>query len=335
MKDMTSGIERIVPRAFVWRRLHSLLGFWLVLYLFIHLLTNSQAALWVGDDGIGFVRLVNSLESLPYLQVVEILLIGIPLLLHGVLGIKYALSGKFNAHKTNGAKPSLSNFSRNHAYVWQRVTSWILLVGILGHVVQMRFMDYPKEVFYKGHHEFMVRLNFDKGLYTVSQKQGVTLFTKDEIDSLDITKTIPKNILSKEQSLWKSSKATPYDPNTQEYADELLSKKEKQEWIETLKSFSLKPTQVIAVASSPGIAMLLSVRDTFKSPLMIALYSIFVLAACFHAFNGLWTCLITWGALLSFKSQRFMVSVTTIIMLTVIFLGLAAVWGTYWVNLRY
>ena len=61
-----------ISSTFIWRRVHSLMGFWLVLYLILHLLTNSQAALWIGDDGNGFVRMVNSLESLPYLQVVEI-----------------------------------------------------------------------------------------------------------------------------------------------------------------------------------------------------------------------------------------------------------------------
>ena len=54
-----------ISTSFIWRRVHSLTGFWLVLYLIIHLITNSQAALWIGDDGSGFVRLVNSLERLP------------------------------------------------------------------------------------------------------------------------------------------------------------------------------------------------------------------------------------------------------------------------------
>src|SRR5579872_295953 len=86
-----------VSSAFLWRRVHSLMGLWLVLYLIVHLIVNSQAALWIGDDGSGFVRLVNSLESLPYLQVVETVFIAIPLAVHGGWGIHRAWSARLNS----------------------------------------------------------------------------------------------------------------------------------------------------------------------------------------------------------------------------------------------
>jgi succinate dehydrogenase / fumarate reductase cytochrome b subunit len=47
------------------------MGVWLVIFLFEHMIVNSQAALWIGDDGIGFVRLVNILEAIPFLPIVE------------------------------------------------------------------------------------------------------------------------------------------------------------------------------------------------------------------------------------------------------------------------
>jgi succinate dehydrogenase / fumarate reductase cytochrome b subunit len=86
--------------------------------------------------------------------------------------------------------------------------------------------------------------------------------------------------------------------------------------------------EVIAVTTSLGTATLLSVRDTFKSPIYVALYTIFVLAACFHAFNGLWTFMITWGLILKRASQKTMVSFCVGLMLLLAFLGLAAIWGT-------
>ena len=77
--------ERVkIPGAFIWRRLHSLLGLWLVIYLCEHLLVNSQAALFFHDDGYGFVTAVNKLEALPYLRVIELVFLGLPFLLHGV-----------------------------------------------------------------------------------------------------------------------------------------------------------------------------------------------------------------------------------------------------------
>jgi succinate dehydrogenase / fumarate reductase cytochrome b subunit len=77
------------------------------------------------------------------------------------------------------------------------------------------------------------------------------------------------------------------------------------------------------------------VRETFKSPVMMVFYTIFVLAACFHAFNGLWTFMITWGVTLSDRSQKLMLVISTILMLIVTFLGLATIYLTYYVNLRH
>jgi succinate dehydrogenase / fumarate reductase cytochrome b subunit len=243
------------------------MGLWLVLYLFEHLIVNSQATLWIGDDGIGFVRLVNLLESLPYLQVIEVVFIGIPLVIHGYWGVKRALTAKSNRGKGDGSSP-LMPYGRNRAFTWQRLTSWILLFGIIGHVVQMRFVQMPKEI----NGRYIVHVKHDPGLDSLAERIGVEL--------------------------------------------------------------SVEGDRVAASAKTPGKVMLLMVRETFKSPLMAVLYTIFVLAAAFHAFNGFWTSLITWGAMLSYKSQRAMIPICWVGVGLLAFLGLAAIWGSYWINLR-
>ncbi|HSX10670.1 MAG TPA: hypothetical protein VLF94_03005 [Chlamydiales bacterium] len=256
-----------ISHTFIWRRVHSLMGLWLVLYLFIHLIVNSQATLWLGEDGIGFIRLVNILEALPYLQVVEITLIGIPLVVHGYWGVKRIFEAKNNAGRGNGGAPSLP-YGRNRAFRWQRWTSWILLVGIVGHVVQMRFVQFPREV--EG--RYVVEVGRDAGLASLAERIGVRIEGEGD-------------------------------------------------W-------------VLASAPSPGKAMLLMVRETFKSFPMCVFYTIFVLAAAFHAFNGFWTSLITWGALLSYRSQRAVIPLCWVGVGVLAFLGLAAIWGSYWLNLR-
>ncbi len=261
----------LISGTFIWRRVHSLMGLWLVIYLIVHLITNSQATLWLGDDGIGFVNLVNLLEALPYLQVVETMLIGVPLLIHGYWGIKRVFSAKINAGKSDGTTPGLP-FGRNKAFRWQRLTSWILLFGIIAHVIQMRFVDMPQKVRREGQVIHLVRLNDDPGLSSLAQRIGVTL--------------------------------------------------------------NREGNQVVASANNPGDAMLLMVRETFKSPLMCFLYSIFVLAAAFHAFNGFWTSLITWGAVLSYRAQKAFLPICWMGVALLAFLGLAAIWGSYWINLR-
>jgi succinate dehydrogenase / fumarate reductase cytochrome b subunit len=264
---MVSRTETI-SSTFLRRRAHSLMGLWLLIYLVVHLIVNSQATLWIGDDGSGFVRMVNSLESLPYLQVIETVFIGIPLLVHGYWGVRRALQAKPNSGVSDGSHPT-TPYGRSRAFTWQRFTSWILLFGILAHVIQMRYVEAPQKI---GPERFTVKLQNDPGLMSLSERIGVTLQEENDY--------------------------------------------------------------ILATAPSPGKAMLLMVRETFKSPLMAILYTIFVLAASFHAFNGFWTSLITWGVLLSYRSQRAFLPLCWLGTGVLIFLGLAAIWGSYWLNLR-
>lgn len=289
---MTAKMETI-PRAFVWRRLHSLMGLWLVMFLTEHLLVNSQAALWIGDDGNGFVRAVNSIQELPYLKVLELVLLGLPFAIHIIWGVQYLWTGQSNSSRSDGSTPSLPEYSRNHAYTWQRITSWVLLIGVIAHVVQMRFVEYPTALQKGADHYYMVRLDKDEGLDTLGVRLGFELYDHETIQQQD------------------------------------------GQWLAAFEKHPVAAGQVVAVTKSFGTAELLMVRDTFKMPIMLALYTLFVLAACFHAFNGLWTFMITWGVTLTEASQRLMLKLSTGIMIAIAFLGLAAIWGTYWINLKY
>lgn len=318
----------VVSNTFIWRRVHSLMGFWLVLYLTIHLLTNSQAALWIGDDGSGFIKLVNALEGIPYLQVVESVLIGIPLLIHGVWGVKRALTAKANSGGSDGSKSSMK-YSRSRAFTWQRLTSWILLFGLIGHVVQMRFLDAPKKAKTSAGEQYFTQLSFDEGLYTLAARLHIGLLTPEDVRRVDA------QVKTMEKINPPRLGDAPYNMDEDSSRVMIQNAMEEKEWMEVLASFKPKCDQVIAVSSMPGTAFLLMVRDTFKSPLMAILYTIFLLAAAFHAFNGFWTFLITWGVILSYRSQKAMLPVSLIGMLVLSFFGLAAIWCTYWVNLRY
>lgn len=260
-----------IPSTFVWRRIHSIIGVWLIIFLCEHFLINSQAALFFLNDGKGFINLVNHIYSIPLLPVVEVLFLGIPFLIHMVWGVFYLRSGELNSFPTNGSRPALGMLRRNRCYSWQRITSWILLVGIVAHVVQLRFVEYPHKVVQEGVKYYQVRLHDDPGLRRVAER-------------LDIELKVEKD-------------------------------------------------RLYAVAPSPGTAFFLLVRDMFKNPILVILYSIFVVAAAFHAFNGLWTAMITWGVTVSDRSQRLMGMVTRSLMWIVGFLGLAAIWGTYWTTL--
>lgn len=333
-----------IPKALIWRRLHSLTGLLLVLFLFEHLLTNSQAALWLGDKGKGFVHMVDMIHNLPYLEVIEIVLIGIPLLIHGVWGIKYALTGRFNSGRTDGSAPHLP-LARNYAYTWQRITSWILLIGIIGHVVKFRFLEYPEKVDLGDKTVYLVKISMDNGLYTVADRLHARLYDpvqiaqeKEELERRDASDDLFKSAeeMQREKiTLWTGPVSQNY---TRQKAMILSSAQQyhmQKKWLEALEREKLSLGEVIAATQEFGSASLLVVRNTFKNPIYMALYTIFVIAACFHACNGFWTFLITWGWILKMAAQRAWVTVSCVFMAILLFLGLAAIWGTYWVNLRY
>lgn len=261
-------IPRRIPKDFLLRRAQSLAGLFLVLFLIEHLLTNSQAALFIGDDGSGFINAVNFIKTIPYLQTIEIMLIGFPVLLHGGLGISYLFTARYNSMRSDGSTPSLSDLPRNHAYTWQRITAVILVFGLIIHVLTMRFLNEPEMVGGK----YVVSLSQDMGLKNLAQRLGVTLIENG--------------------------------------------------------------TDIIAEANSFGTALLLVVRETFKSPLYCVLYTIFVLSSCFHASNGLWTFCITWGLTLNESSRVLMRRISNGLMALLAFFGCASIWLTYWVNLR-
>ncbi|MCB1118013.1 MAG: succinate dehydrogenase [Chlamydiia bacterium] len=314
---LTASKAPPLPRAFIWRRLHSLFGLWLAIFLFEHLLTNSQAALFIGDSGHGFIYYVNILKNLPYLPVIEIGLLGIPILMHGVWGIQYILKGKANSGSSDGSKPTTKEFGRSHAYTWQRYTAWILLFGIIAHVSFMRFYLYPNVVNEGAQSYYFVRVGVDPGLYTVASRLDVQLYDQKQIDE--------------KQMQLNESPSTGSDNNPSIQAQDSHFQ---QEYLQALKKRPIDQDQVIAVADNFGTATLLTVRDSFRKPITCALYTIFVLAAVFHAYNGLWTFMITWGIVLRMRSQKKAVNVCIGIMCVMAFLGLAAIWGTYFVNLR-
>lgn len=335
--------EPVIPRAFVKRRWHSLMGLWLVIFLIEHLLTNSEAALFFGEDGGGFIRVVNLIHSLPYLPVIELALLGVPFVIHGVWGVQYLFSAQPNSHRSDGSTPALGMYPRNRGYTWQRITSWVLLVAVIAHVVQMRFMVTPDEVRREGVHDYMVLLTMDRGLYTVANRLGVALYDQERIaeaeaalplrvpeedDAMDLTPSLSfKRLVTVGES-----EAFDSGENARLVAE--AQQREAIEWVGVLNKYDLDDNQVMAVCPDFGTAVLLTIRDTFKVPIYVLLYTLFVLAACFHAFNGLWTFFITWGIAVSDRSQLLMRRLAVLGMIALAFLGLIAVWGTYWINLR-
>lgn len=124
------------------RRLHSLSGvFPIGAYLFPHLITGSSIV-WGrmlnapshpgGDAGVEtFQHEVNFLHGLPALVLIEILFLWLPIAFHGLVGVWFASTGRFNV----GRYP----YEGNWRYVLQRGSGYVGLVFIVMHVTSLRF----------------------------------------------------------------------------------------------------------------------------------------------------------------------------------------------------
>lgn len=337
MHFMSTNVA-LLSRPFAMRRIHSLFGLWIVIFLIEHMLTNSQAALLIGENGEGFIRAVNFIKNLPYLHVIEIVLIGVPILYHMIWGIAYALTAKKNSFPSSQNKPVLTKFGRNHAYSWQRITSWILLVGIIAHVGYMRFYMYPISVDTGKDSAYFVRISMDPGLYTVSDRLNVKLYNKQAIEEVkqhvESQDQELKMLSSDFEKLQESPPPYLYQKNIDQLMNRYQNLEDQKAYLQGLEKRKISGNEVIAEANNFGTATLLIVRDSFKSIFKSILYTIFVLAAVFHAFNGLWTFMITWGIILKTRTQSRAVNWCITIMVIVGFLGLASIWGTYYLNLR-
>ena len=121
-------------RYFVLRRLHSLTGVVPIgAFLLEHFYTNSLAI--KGPEF--FNEAVVALNNLPYLYVLEIGLIGLPILFHAALGISISFEGSINGPRYN--------YARNWMYLFQRITGLFLVVFIAVHVWLTRFSGTPPD----------------------------------------------------------------------------------------------------------------------------------------------------------------------------------------------
>jgi len=267
---------RKLELSFLFRRIQSLAGLLFVFFLVEHLLTNFSAVI---KNGSFFVKIVNYFHLFPFLKTVEISMIGIPIFMHIIFGIKYITSTENTIKKKDGIKPFL-NYKRNKAYLFQRATAFLLIFFIIFHVIQMRFINYPKSININAQKYFFVKISADR---------------------------VSLNLLNKLEAKTYSKKDFIHDNN-------LLNS----------LGFDLKKGQLIAQSDKMGKAFLLVVKNQLKNPIWAIFYLTFVLIAIFHAINGFWTFLITWGVIISNKAQRTALRVCFSFMLIAIFIALAA-----------
>lgn len=123
-----SSVER---NKYLWKRLHTLSGVVpLGGFLAEHLWTNMHAI----EGPAAFNADVSYLEHLPFLFIIEMVVIVIPLLYHMIYGIKVMLDARYNV----GAM----SYFRNWMYSLQRWTGAFMVIFIAYHYWQFRLRSY-------------------------------------------------------------------------------------------------------------------------------------------------------------------------------------------------
>jgi succinate dehydrogenase/fumarate reductase cytochrome b subunit (b558 family) len=118
-------------RIFVLKKLHSLSGLVPVGVFFVeHLWTNSKALQGEG----AFTQAVADIQALPYLPLIEIFGIFLPLAFHAVYGVVLALSSKPNVGSYR--------YSRNWLYLLQRISGLVTFVFIGYHLYEYRIQKW-------------------------------------------------------------------------------------------------------------------------------------------------------------------------------------------------
>ncbi len=132
-------------RHFFNRKLHSLLGVIPVGgFLIVHLMVNFFAT----EGKERFTEQVKVMESIPFLVIVEILFIFLPLLYHAVYGLYIAFQAKHNVANYG--------YFRNVMFFLQRVTGVITLIFIVWHVWQTRVQIAIQDIHPEGFFDMMV-----------------------------------------------------------------------------------------------------------------------------------------------------------------------------------
>jgi succinate dehydrogenase / fumarate reductase cytochrome b subunit len=121
-----------LSRTFILRKLHQLSGIVpLGVFLLEHFYTNSKAL----DGAEHFNTAVAELQTIPYILLIEIGGIFIPLIYHAVYGLVITMEARPN----NLAYP----YPRNWFYLVQRITGIVLFFFIAFHVLNFRFGMIP------------------------------------------------------------------------------------------------------------------------------------------------------------------------------------------------
>ena len=113
---------------FALRKLQSLSGFLpLCVFLMFHLVANAVIMISPGY----YYKFINTMATIPGLIVIELVIIFLPLILHGCMGLYIVLTGRNN--------PKRYPYFRNWAFLLQRISGVVIFAFLIYHVLTIKY----------------------------------------------------------------------------------------------------------------------------------------------------------------------------------------------------
>ncbi|MFG0257491.1 MAG: succinate dehydrogenase [Phycisphaerales bacterium JB043] len=138
---MTSKESFFQRHHFLLRRLHSLTGIMPIGFFLLSHLTTNASVVWgmlnsgkyegVHAGAATFQHEVNFIHSLPFLLLMEIFGLWLPIAFHSILGIYYARTGSSNV--------TTYAYRDNWRYTLQRISGYIGVIFIFYHIATLRW----------------------------------------------------------------------------------------------------------------------------------------------------------------------------------------------------
>lgn len=126
-----NSVTQVLPTHFIMRRLHSLFGLIPIgVFLLEHIFTNAFSLV----SAEVYNSKIEALQGLPFVVIIEVFGIFLPILFHSLYGFVIWYEGKSNVNQYG--------YGANWRYTAQRVTGLLAFFYILYHVYNTRFKSY-------------------------------------------------------------------------------------------------------------------------------------------------------------------------------------------------
>jgi len=152
-----------------------------IIFFIQHLFINFLSSFWIFNNAKYFISFITFYHNLRGIKYIEIIFIAIPFILHALIGLKYMIGRRYSFK-------SDKLYDQQKAYVLQKITAWILIIGILLHVLQMRFINHPATVTIDNQKYFALEITKSEKLSKIAKKLDFKILDNTDVNKVSFVK---------------------------------------------------------------------------------------------------------------------------------------------------